>query len=64
MQLDLFQQDREKQRILGYVMDSIRDKYGPEGIVKRRFLHECWDSTASIQSSWRASFLSAEKYQE
>ena len=34
MQLDLFQQDREKQRILGYVMDSIRDKYGPKALLR------------------------------
>jgi DNA polymerase V len=34
MQLDLFQQDREKQRILGYVMNSIRDKYGPKALLR------------------------------
>ncbi|KAA9022888.1 Y-family DNA polymerase [Niallia endozanthoxylica] len=34
IQLDLFQQDREKQRILGYVMDAIRDKYGPMALLR------------------------------
>ena len=34
IQLDLFQPDREKQRILGYVMDDIRDKYGPKALLR------------------------------
>ena len=34
IQLDLFQKDREKQRILGYVMDGIRDKYGPKALLR------------------------------
>ena len=34
VQLDLFQTDREKQRLLGYVMDGIRDKYGPRALFK------------------------------
>ena len=34
VQLDLFQTDREKQRLLGYVMDGIRDKYGPRALLR------------------------------
>jgi DNA polymerase V len=34
MQLDLFQQNRFKQRTLGYVMDSIRHKYGSDAILR------------------------------
>jgi len=34
VQLDLFQTDREKQRLLGYVMDGIRDKYGPKALSR------------------------------
>ena len=34
VQLDLFQTDHEKQRLLGYVMDGIRDKYGPKALLR------------------------------
>jgi DNA polymerase V len=34
MQLDLFRQNRSKQRTLGYVMDSIRHKYGSDAILR------------------------------
>jgi DNA polymerase V len=34
VQLDLFQTDREKQRLLGYVMDVIRDKYGQRALLR------------------------------
>lgn len=34
MQLDLFQPNRSKQRTLGYVMDSIRYKYGSDAILR------------------------------
>jgi DNA polymerase V len=34
MQLDLFRPDNEKQRILGYVMDDIRDKYGSKALLR------------------------------
>jgi DNA polymerase V len=34
MQLDLFRQNRSKQRTLGYVMDSIRNKYGSDAILR------------------------------
>lgn len=34
MQLDLFQPNRTKQRTLGYVMDSIRHKYGSDAILR------------------------------
>lgn len=34
MQLDLFQPNREKEQILGYVMDSIRGKYGPNALLR------------------------------
>ena len=34
VQLDLFRPDLEKQRILGYVMDAIRDKYGPMALLR------------------------------
>ena len=33
VQLDLFQTS-EKQRLLGYVMDGIRDKYGPRALLR------------------------------
>ncbi|MFC0271463.1 UV damage repair protein UvrX [Metabacillus herbersteinensis] len=34
MQLDLFQENRFKQRTLGYVMDSIRSKYGSDAVLR------------------------------
>ncbi|MDQ0225009.1 Y-family DNA polymerase [Metabacillus niabensis] len=34
MQLDLFRPNRTKQRTLGYVMDSIRHKYGSDAILR------------------------------
>lgn len=34
IQLDLFQPNSEKQRILGYVIDGIRDKYGPKALLR------------------------------
>ncbi|WP_299088171.1 UV damage repair protein UvrX [uncultured Metabacillus sp.] len=34
MQLDLFRPNRIKQRTLGYVMDSIRQKYGSDAILR------------------------------
>ena len=34
VQLDLFQTDREKKRLLGYVMDGIRDKYGQRALLR------------------------------
>ncbi|MDQ0231878.1 Y-family DNA polymerase [Metabacillus malikii] len=34
MQLDLFRPNRTKQRTLGYVMDSIRGKYGSDAILR------------------------------
>ncbi|MRX74278.1 UV damage repair protein UvrX [Bacillus lacus] len=33
-QLSLFEQNREKQRVLGYVMDSIRNKYGSDSLLR------------------------------
>ncbi|MTH52290.1 UV damage repair protein UvrX [Bacillus mangrovi] len=33
-QLNLFQPDREKHRTLGYVMDSIRSKYGSDSLLR------------------------------
>lgn len=34
MQMDLFHPEREKQRLLGYVMDSIREKYGSKSLLR------------------------------
>lgn len=36
LQLDMFNPEREKQRIIGYVMDSIRAKYGPTALLRAR----------------------------
>ena len=55
IQIDIFNQEKNENKILDQALDNISDKFGPEAIKSARLMSDNRDSPDVIAPAWRPS---------